>query len=97
MAKRQESTKETGCLQFETRHSINDFGSCMSTLLFSSEDPEENLTDFHDTVLCSAFDTIGPIYFRHQDWFDENDEQIQELLGEIHHQVYFSDSSEASA
>ena len=50
----------------------------------SSEDPEENWTVFHKTVLSSAACTLGHPSRKHQDWFDENDDEIQRLLEEKH-------------
>ena len=49
-----------------------------------SDDPEENWTVFRDTVHSSAMDSLGPVSRKHQDWFDENDEEIQGLLEEKH-------------
>ena len=50
----------------------------------SSEDPEENWTVFQKVVLSSAATTIGHPSRKHQDWFDENDEEIKLLL-EVKH------------
>ena len=63
-----------------------------------SDDPEENWTVFRDTVHSSAVDSLGLVSRKHQDWFDENDEEIQELLEEKHqkHKAYFSDTSSVS-
>ena len=48
----------------------------------TSDDPEENWTVFRDTVHSLAMDSLGPVSRKHQDWFDENDEEIQGLLEE---------------
>ena len=45
---------------------------------------EENWTVFRDTVHSSAKDTLVPVSRKHQDWFDENDKEIQRLLEEKH-------------
>ena len=42
----------------------------------SSEDPEENLPVFRNAVHSSAVDTLGHASREHQDWFDENDDEI---------------------
>ena len=47
-----------------------------------SEDPEENWTVFQKVVHFSAATTIGHPSRKHQDWFDENDEEIEVLLEE---------------
>ena len=47
-----------------------------------SDDPEENWTVFRDTVHSSAINSLRPVSRKHQDWFDENDEEIQGLLEE---------------
>ena len=63
-----------------------------------SDDPEENWTVFRDTVHSSAMDYLGPVFHIHQDWFDENDEEIQGLLEEKQqkHKAYLSDTSSVS-
>ena len=48
----------------------------------SSEDPEENLTVFQKVVHSSAATTIGHPSRKHQDCFDENDEEIKLLQEE---------------
>ena len=64
----------------------------------TSDDPGENWTVFRDTVHSSAMDSLGPVSRKHQDWFDENDEEIQGLLEEKHekHKTYLSDTSSVS-
>ena len=59
-----------------------------------SDDPEEN----RDTVHSSAMDSLGPVSRKLQDWFDENNEEIQGLLEEKHqkHKAYLSDTSSVS-
>ena len=47
----------------------------------SSEDVDESWTVFRDS---SAMDSLGPVSRKHQDWFDENDKEIQGLLEEKH-------------
>ena len=96
---KQESAKETGCLQAETRQQeasfVNDICSRLDAMKLRSDDPEENWTVFRDNVLSSAMDSLGPVSCKHQGWFDENDEEIQGLLEEKNqkHKAQLSDTS----
>ena len=53
---------------------------------------------FHKTVLSSAASTLGHPSRKHQDWFDENDDEIQRLLEEKHrlHKAHQDDTSSVS-
>ena len=77
---------------------INDICSRLDAMDLTSDDPEENWTVFRDTVHSSAMDSLGPVFRKHQDWFDENDKEIQGLLAEKHekHKAYLSDTSSVS-
>ena len=77
---------------------INDICSRLDAMDLTSDDPEENWTVFGDTVHSSAMDSLGPVFRNHQDWFDENDEEIQGLLEEKHekHKTCHSDTSSVS-
>ena len=61
----------------------------------SSEDPKENLIVFLETVHSSAATTLGHPSRTHQDWFDENDDEIQRLLEEKNrlHKAHQDDTS----
>ena len=54
---------------------VNDLCSRLDALEHSSEDVDESWTVFRDTVHSSAI--LGPVSRKHQDWFDENDKEIQ--------------------
>ena len=44
-------------------------------------------------------DSLGPVSRKHQDWFDENNEEIKGLLEEDKHQkhkAYLNDTSSVS-
>ena len=64
----------------------------------SSEDPEENWTVFQKVVHSSAATTIGHPSRKHQDWFDENGEEIKLLLEEklCLHKAHQDDTSSVS-
>ena len=83
---RQEGTKEIGCLKAETRQQafVKDLCSRLDALEHSSEDVAESWTVFRDTVHSSVMHSLGPVSRKHQDWFDENDKEIQGLLEEKH-------------
>ena len=78
---------------------INDICGRLDALKHSSEDVDENCTVFRDTVHFSVMDSLGPVFRKHQDWFDENDKNIQRLLEEKHqkHKAYLCNTSSASS
>ena len=63
---------------------INDISNQLGAMNLSSEDPEENWTVFQKVVHSSAATTIEHPSRKHQDWFDENDEEIKLLLEKKH-------------
>ena len=63
---------------------INDICSHLDALEHTSEDLDEKWTIFRDTFHSSAMDSLGQVSGKYQDWFDENDEEIQGLLEEKH-------------
>ena len=78
---------------------VNDLCSRLDALEHSSEDVDESWTVFRDTVHSSAMDSLGPVSRKHQDWFDENDKEIQGLLEEKHqnHKAYLRNTSSVSS
>ena len=77
---------------------LTDICNQLDAINLSSENPEENWTVFHKTVHSSAATTLGHPSRKHQDWFDENDEEIQRLLEEKHrlHKAHQDDTSSVS-
>ena len=63
---------------------VNDLCSRLDALEHSSEDVDDSWTVFRDTFHSSAMDSLGPVSRKHQEWFDENDKEIQGLLEEKH-------------
>ena len=78
---------------------VNDLCSHLDALKHSSEDVAESWTVFRDTVHSSAMDSLGLVSRKHQDWFDENDKEIQGLLEEKHqkHKAYLRNTSSVSS
>ena len=78
---------------------VNDLCSRLDALEHSSEDVDENWAVFRDTVHSSAMDSVGPVSHKHQDWFDENDKEIQGPLEEKHqkHKAYLRNTSSVSS
>ena len=52
----------------------------LSKFPFSADDIEGNWALFKDTIYETASETIGFPSHRHQDWFDENNSEIQDLI-----------------
>ena len=52
--------------------------------LNTSGNVEEDWAAFRDTVHAVALHVVGPTVRRHQDWFDESDDHIRDLLQEKH-------------
>ena len=76
---------------------INYICSRLDALELRSDDPEKKWAAFRDTVHSSAMDSLGPVSRKHQDWFDENDEEIQGLEEkQQRHKEYLSDTSSVS-
>ena len=100
---RQDGAKEIRCLQAETRQQEASIPqrSCsrLDAQEHSSENVDESWTVFRDTVHSSAMDSLGPVSRKHQDWFDENDKEIQGVLEEKHqkHKAYLRNTSSVSS
>ena len=67
-------------------------------LYFTASKGSNNYFYFHKTVYSSAATTLGHPSRTHQDWFDENDDEIQRLLEEKHrlHKAHQDDTSSVS-
>lgn len=62
-------------------------------LHFGSAKPEEEWANFRDIVHSTALEHLGSTQYRHQDWFDENDDEIKVMLEEKNklHKAYEND------
>jgi len=58
--------------------------SRLESLPLDSDDIEEDWSAFRDTTYSTAKEILGCTKRKHQDWFDENDEEIKKLLDEKH-------------
>ncbi len=56
----------------------------LNTLEFGRSNPDEDWSSFRDTVHSISYEILGPTEKRHQDWFDDNDVIIQDLLATKH-------------
>ena len=83
---RQESAKEIGCLQTETRQqeaSIHQW--CQQPFgctEIQSREPRRELDRLQRHCLLFSYGFLRIRSRKHQDWFDENDEEIKRLLEE---------------
>ena len=61
-------------------------------------DIEHEWARFRDATFATATEVLGPTTRKHQDWFDDNDERIQELLDKKYqlHRALLSDPSSSS-
>ena len=77
---------------------LTDICNLLDAINLSSENPEENWTVFHKTVRSSAATTLNHPPRKHQDWFDENGDEIQRLLEEKQrlHKAHQDDTSSVS-
>ena len=59
--------------------------SKLEALNFDSSSIEDSWTTLRDLLYSTSTAHLGPTTRRHQDWFDENNTEIQALLEEKHH------------
>ena len=52
----------------------------LASTLFTNQDVEADWAALRETVYNTAKDLLGPAERHHQDWFDDNDAEIQQLL-----------------
>ena len=72
---------------------VSNLNDNLSNLQLGSGDVEKDWETLRDQVYSTAKETVGVATRRHQDWFDENDTQIQALLDdkEAKFKAHFSD------
>ena len=64
-------------------HASNGISNQLGAINLNSEDSDENWAVFQNVVHSSAATILGHPSCKHQDWFDENDEEIESLLKKI--------------
>ena len=77
---------------------LQDLDSKLNNAASVQQDVEEAWKQLHDTVYSTAAEHLGYTTHKQQDWFDENDEEIQTLLQEKHrlHRACLNDPSSPS-
>jgi hypothetical protein len=72
--------------------------SKLEAITLGSDDVESDWASLRDVVYSTAADVVGPTTRKHQDWFDENDDRIQELLNVKHrtHRALLNDPHSTS-
>ena len=95
---RQESSKETGCLPAEQQETSLPQWYLQPFRCNATQFREKDWTVFRNAVYSSSVATLGHTSRKHQDWFDENDDEIQGLLEENHriHKAHQDDTSSVS-
>ena len=70
----------------------------LQQLQSDGSDPEAEWSAFKDTVYTTAKEVLGHPHRKHQDWFDENDQEILDLLARKRaaHSAWLSDKTSAS-
>ena len=71
--------------------------SKLSQLNFGTSGVEEDWTTFRDVIYSTASTHLGQNMRKHQDWFDENDDEIRKLLEEKYEKNRIHQQDRASA
>ncbi|XP_076044760.1 uncharacterized protein LOC143027364 [Oratosquilla oratoria] len=71
------NTEKEHCFQTLLQNKFSNFQINQSSI-------EDQWASFRDTVHSAALESLGPVTRNHQDWFDENNAEIQKLLEEKH-------------
>ena len=84
------------------RHSVQqnlseDLDSKLCQLNFGTSGVEEDWATFRDVIYSTAFSHLGQKMRKHQDWFDENDDEIRKLLDEKNERNMAHQQDKASA
>ena len=72
-------------LESVTQKLSEDLDSKLTDVTFNHTDINENWSSLRDVVYQTSLEHLGPTQRKHQDWFDENNGEIQDLLEKKHH------------
>ncbi|KAI8479295.1 hypothetical protein Bbelb_429670, partial [Branchiostoma belcheri] len=77
---------------------VNQLRDSLETVSLDDQNIETSWKNLKDAIHSAALGTLGPISRNHKDWFDENSEEIQELLNKKHrlHRAYIIDTKDTS-
>ncbi|CAI9725578.1 Hypothetical predicted protein [Octopus vulgaris] len=82
----QKVTRKLNITKLKNQLTAQDLQSRMDSKLLDIRSDQSSIDEqwesFRDTVHSIALETLGQITRNHQDWFDENDQEIQKLLEE---------------
>ncbi|CAI9717516.1 Hypothetical predicted protein [Octopus vulgaris] len=82
----QKVTRKLNITKLKNQLTAQDLQSRMDSKLLDIRNDQSSIDEqwesFRDTVHSIALETLGQITRNHQDWFDENDQEIQKLLEE---------------
>ena len=75
-----------------------DLDSKLTGVTFNNTDLNENWSALRDVVYQTSLEHLGPTQRKHQDWFDENNGEIQDPLEKKHHlhKTFLNDPSSQS-
>ncbi|CAI9719175.1 Hypothetical predicted protein [Octopus vulgaris] len=82
----QKVTRKLNITKLKNQLTAQDLQSRMDSKLLGIRSDQSSIDEqwesFRDTVHSIALETLGQVTRNHQDWFDENDQEIQKLLEE---------------
>ena len=71
----------------------NGLDSCQDVPASDEQDIEKKWREFRNTTYSTAVIAIGVVQRKHQDWFNENDQEMQVLLNEAHRKFIMDKTS----
>ena len=83
----QRVVKKLNTQKLKLNHTADELSTAMDSTLAdfkTGSSVEQDWSVFKEAVHSSALKVLGPATRNHQDWFDENDSEIKELLEKKH-------------